>query len=262
MNDLATVGIVGAAVGMAKGVIDQKNAQKYDSQAGTNVGSYIKNGISNAIPLGLAAMGGYAGIGTLLGKEFTIKGTNVKDIAKSIAGNVYPGRDELIEELNETMVKNVSSSKKFLDKQAQSGANHALEKFGGLSEEEAKKITKSISSKNVNENIDALKDTISNTISEDRDIDKVLKGMKNYSNDAINKEPSMEDVISGMKKNEKYLHYPKAYFTNPDKTVRNTRKGVAIGTYAGLAIGGRYLQGGSLTRDEYGRRDIAGVPFL
>ena len=38
------------------------------------------------------------------------------------------------------------------------------EEFIRVFEEEAKKITKSISSKNVNESIDALKDTISNTI--------------------------------------------------------------------------------------------------
>lgn len=262
MNDLATVGIVGAAVGVAKGVIDQKNAQKYDSQAGTNVGSYIKNGISNAIPLGLAAMGGYAGIGTLLGKEFTIKGTNIKDIAKSISGNIYPGRDELIEELNETMVKNVSSSKKFLDKQAQLGAKEALEKIGNIPKEEAEKISKTVSSKNLDKSIEKLRDTVSEKLPEGKDIDNVLNTVKKRAEKTMSKEPDLENVLQTMNPIEKYANYPKAYFTNSDKTVRNTRKGVAIGTYAGLAIGGRYLQGGSLTRDEYGRRDIAGVPFL
>lgn len=262
MNDLATVGIVGAAVGVAKGVMDQKNAQKYDSQAGTDVGSYIKNGISNAIPLGLAAMGGYAGINTLLGKEFAIKGTNVKDISKSIAGNIYPGRDELIEELNETMVKNVSSSKKFLDKQAQLGAKEALEKIGNIPKEEAEKISKTVSSKNLNKSIEDLRDTVSKKIPEDKDIDNVLNAVKKRVEKTMSKEPDLENVLQTMNPIEKYANYPKAYFTNPDKTVRNTRVGVAISTYTGLAIGGRYLQGGSLTRDEYGRRDIAGVPFL
>lgn len=262
MNDLATVGIVGAAVGMAKGVIDQKNAQRYDSQASTNVGSYIKNGISNAIPLGLAAMGGYAGIGTLLGKEFTIKGTNIKDIAKSISGNIYPGRDELIEELNETMVKNVSSSKKFLDKQAQLGTKEALEKIGNIPKEEAEKISKTVSSKNLDKSIEKLRDIVSEKLPEGKDIDNVLNTVKKRAEKTMSKEPDLENVLQTMNPIEKYANYPKAYFTNPDKTVRNTRKGVAIGTYAGLAIGGRYLQGGSLTRDEYGRRDIAGVPFL
>ena len=262
MNDLATVGIVGAAVGMAKGVIDQKNAQRYDSQASTDVGSYIKNGISNAIPLGLAAMGGYAGIGTLLGKEFTIKGTSIKDIAKSISGNIYPGRDELIEELNETMVKNVSSSKKFLDKQAQLGAKEALEKIGNIPKEEAEKISKTVSSKNLDKSIEKLRDTVSEKLPEGKDIDNVLNTVKKRAEKTMSKEPDLENVLQTMNPIEKYANYPKAYFTNPDKTVRNTRKGVAIGTYTGLAIGGRYLQGGSLTRDEYGRRDIAGVPFL
>ena len=29
-----------------------------------------------------------------------------------------------------------------------------------------------------------------------------------------------------------------------------------------LSVGGRYLQGGTLTTDQYGRKDIAGIPFL
>ena len=56
--------------------------------------------------------------------------------------------------------------------------------------------------------------------------------------------------------------YPQAYFKNPDKKVRNTRIGTAVGAYAALSVGGRYLQGGTLTTDQYGRKDIAGIPFL
>jgi len=35
-----------------------------------------------------------------------------------------------------------------------------------------------------------------------------------------------------------------------------------LGAYAGAAVGLRYLSGGSLTRNNRGERDIAGVPFL
>lgn len=56
--------------------------------------------------------------------------------------------------------------------------------------------------------------------------------------------------------------YPQAYFSNPNKKIRNTRIATAAGTYAGIAIGGRYLSGGTLTTDSYGQKDIAGVPFI
>lgn len=59
-----------------------------------------------------------------------------------------------------------------------------------------------------------------------------------------------------------YANMPVAYFNNPDKTIRDSRIKTAIGGYATLAIGGRIMSGGSLTADSYGRKDIAGVPFL
>ena len=61
---------------------------------------------------------------------------------------------------------------------------------------------------------------------------------------------------------DKIMKYPQAYFKNPDKEIRNTRIGTAVGVYTALSVGGRYLQGGTLTTDEYGRKDIAGIPFL
>ena len=190
-------------------------------------------------------------------------GETIEDIASSVANSKWAKSIiPTINELNQTMAKNISSSKKFLDKQAQLGATQALERIGGLSKEEAETISKSISSKNINESIDELKDEITEYISDNRDIDKIISGMKKKATDNINKEPNLEQIMDGMKKNEKYLHYPKAYFTNPDKTIRNTRIGTAIGAYAALSVGRRYLQGGTLTTDEYGRKDIAGIPFL
>ena len=78
----------------------------------------------------------------------------------------------------------------------------------------------------------------------------------------------MKDVISreitdtDISPYQKPFIYPVAYFSNPDKHIRHTRINTAIGTYAGVAVGGRYLSGGTLTRDKYGRKDIAGIPFL
>ena len=51
-----------------------------------------------------------------------------------------------------------------------------------------------------------------------------------------------------------------AYFGDAERG-RN-RKTAAVLGYAGAAVGGRLLSGGSLTRDKDGNSDIAGVPFI
>ena len=192
-----------------------------------------------------------------------IVGTKVQDVAKSIIGRLTP----TVDELNETMVKNISSSSKYLDSQAQLGGTQALERAAGISNDEATGIAKNISAKNLDESIESLRDDISKIISDDTDIDKVLAAMKSRSSKNIEAEPSVESVTENMKSVlgvpvEKYEQYAKAYFTNPDKQIKNTRIAAATTAYAGIAIGGRYLSGGTLTTDSYGRKDIAGVPFL
>ena len=61
---------------------------------------------------------------------------------------------------------------------------------------------------------------------------------------------------------KKMIVYPKTYYSNPDKTIRNTRIAATVGTASALAVGGRYLSGGTLTRDQYGQKNIAGIPFI
>lgn len=56
--------------------------------------------------------------------------------------------------------------------------------------------------------------------------------------------------------------YASTYFNNPDKSIKAQRIAAVAGTYAGVAVGSRYLAGGNLTHDEYGQRDIAGIPFI
>lgn len=58
------------------------------------------------------------------------------------------------------------------------------------------------------------------------------------------------------------MNIPKAYFSHPDKQIRSTRINSAIGAYAAATIGTRVMSGGSLTTDSYGRKDIAGIPFI
>ena len=255
MNGLATAGVVGATIGLGKGVIDQKNAQKYDQQAGTDISDYALNGIRNAGTIGLMAMGGYAGVSKLLGKEFTIKGNNIKEIAQSISKNVYPGKEQLSKELSETIANN---SKLFNSLYTENIQKSLSSMFQGINipEEEAIKMAKTVNGKNYEKAIDNLAESISKHT--DKPVDKVIERAKAVTEKELNKAIDT-DMMSIP---EKIMKYPQAYFSNPDKTVRNTRIGAAVGTYAAVSVGGRYLQGGTLTTDQYGRKDIAGIPFL
>lgn len=54
----------------------------------------------------------------------------------------------------------------------------------------------------------------------------------------------------------------KHYFTGGDFTQNAARIGAATAAYGGVAVGTRYLSGGSATTNNQGRRDIAGIPFI
>lgn len=56
--------------------------------------------------------------------------------------------------------------------------------------------------------------------------------------------------------------YAATYFGNPDKTIKRQRIAAVAGSYVGVSVGARLLQGGNLTHDEYGQKNIAGIPFI
>lgn len=58
------------------------------------------------------------------------------------------------------------------------------------------------------------------------------------------------------------LWYGSTYFNHPDKAIKEQRIAAVAGAYAGVSVGTRLLSGGSITHDEYGQRDIAGIPFI
>lgn len=120
---------------------------------------------------------------------------------------------------------------------------------------EMEEVLKKISSNNLGESIDAaLKDI--------GDIpDAVVKIIKERASESIENIDGSK-VVSKMTKTERLMKMPKAYFSHPDKKIKSTRIATAAASYAGIATGGRYLSGGTLTSDNYGRKDIAGVPFL
>lgn len=66
--------------------------------------------------------------------------------------------------------------------------------------------------------------------------------------------------IDDYSKATKAAIYAKTYFGNPG--TRLPRIGTAVGAYAGLSVGSRYLSGGTLTTNSSGNDDIAGIPFI
>lgn len=188
-------------------------------------------------------------------KALNVVGSKIQDVASSVANskwakNIIPS----VNELNETIAKNEILSKSIRTENVQ---KNLATMFQGIDipEEEAIRMAKGVKIKNYDEAIDNLAENISEYT--DKPVDKVIERAKSVTQEEISKaiDPS---TIAGFER----LKYPAAYFMNPDKKVRNTRIATAAATYAGVSVGGRYLSGGTLTRDNYGRKDIAGVPFI
>lgn len=199
------------------------------------------------------------------------KGINaVNDLAETIAGSSYwqkvaPGMKQLQQEVGERLMKTGKVTADIDKGSINAAANITTKAIFGVQgkqtsgpeyEEFAKKLAGRISS--------------------EADIEKIFKenasvfGGRDYT-PAMN---SAKSQLSGIKYNTpeeayekagfftKLTETPKAYFTNPDKSIRNARIGAAGAGYAIAAVGGRYLSGGTLMKDSYGRRDIAGIPFV
>lgn len=181
-------------------------------------------------------------------------GSTIQEVASSIAKNVYPGRTELANELNQTIANS---------KLGNSLRNEGIQKslasmFQGIDipEQEALRMAKTVKASNYSDAIGALSDDISKYT--DKPVDKVIERAKMVTEKEISKGISTDSLSIP----DKIMKYPRAYFMNPDKKVQTTRIATTAAAYAGLSVGGRYLTGGTLTRDNYGRKDIAGVPFL
>lgn len=254
MNNIAIAGLVGGGIGAVKGVIDQKQAQKYDPQAGTSVGSYISNGLKDGLEFAAIAAGG-AGIATAI--------KNPKAVAEAISGSkisesklyktIIPGKDELI--------KNMSPSSKEAESVINSKILDELKNEYEINlADDTIKAFESFEKSKFNEtdyaNLKKALEKDSNMPNEftDEIIEKTKDVIDNIQYDA--------DNIKSTPWYVKAKEYTKSYYTNPDTKIRNTRIATTVGTASALTVGGRYLSGGTLTRDQYGQKDIAGIPFI
>lgn len=189
-------------------------------------------------------------------KALNTIGSKIQDVASSISNSnwakaVIPTTNEL----NETIAKNTKLAGSLYNENIQ---KNLASMFQGINipEEEAIRMAKNVNIKNYEESIDALADNISKYT--DKPVDKVIQRAKEVTNAEISRGIDPDTIPTS----SKVLKYPQAYFMNQDKKIKNTRIATAAAAYTGVAISGRYLSGGTLTRDNYGRKDIAGVPFV
>lgn len=187
-------------------------------------------------------------------KALNAIGSKIQDVASSVASskwakNIVP----TVDELNQTISSNAKLAKSLHTDNIQKSL---ATMFQGINvpEQEAIRMAKNVNAKNYEEAINNLSGDISKYT--DKPVDKVIERAKTITEEELSK------GIDTISTTNKILKYPQAYFMNPNKSVRNTRIAAAAATYAGVAVGGRYISGGTLTRDNYGRKDIAGVPFI
>jgi hypothetical protein len=282
MNGLATAGVVGGAIGLVKGIADQHNAQRHDPYASREIQHYAANGLMGATTASLMAMGGFAGVQALRGKGVKIKGHTIDEIAESIAKSnyvqaVFPGVKPLHQEVSErvagyandgTYIKLMkdslneigSATNKDLKEMFAVRFDDDLLSSIGLDAQKAKEIAK-LRDSVTKENVDNVISSMQKIVQDDKFtgyINDIVKPQINTGVEGL----SGNNVVKGIGTVNYALNVPRAYYGNPDKKIRNARIATTAGAYVGAAIGGRYLSGGTLTSDSYGRRDIAGIPFI
>ena len=182
-------------------------------------------------------------------------GETIEDVASSIsnskwAKSIIPN----VQELNQTIAHDSKMSAKWMDEKVRGEVKSTMEKLH-IPTDTIDELSQSIHANTYEKDIDSLAESLSQYTDK---VDTASNLMKRKAKNVIN--DGLDNVNLGLY--DKITKYPQAYFKNPDKKVRNARIGTAVGAYAALSIGGRYLQGGTLTTDQYGRKDIAGIPFL
>lgn len=201
------------------------------------------------------------------GEMISSFGKSINEIASEFAGvdnyakTIYPGLKELEEEFAQTIAGSKTLMGSKLDDYAQESVRSILEKASSknnIPEEVIEELTKSVHAKSLDGDIDNIAKKLSEYTDKSDTIAEVLKKKANAAIDS-----HIGDTSNlGLSTPEKVMKYPRAYFSHPDKKIQDTRIKSAVAAYAGLTVGGRYLSGGTLTSDNYGRKDIAGVPFL
>ena len=202
-------------------------------------------------------------------------GKTIDELAAEIASSkyfktIFPGKKEIIQEFNETLNKNQKLKISLKDNEIHDIIQNEIKstasflKSNGLSdvdldEKSIDKLANSMRNTDYSdESFNKLNEALKEKGFEDNAINVTMDEIKKRTSEILSQDITTKDIPDV----HKPMYYTKAYFSNPDKSIKNTRINTAIGAYAAINVGGRYLSGGTLTRDEYGRKDIAGIPFL
>lgn len=192
-------------------------------------------------------------------------GKSAMDFAKEFAkGNyarsIFPGKNELKQELDQTIANNAKIYNSLLNDKVQNAAKSVLQsdRTANISEDDIKHIASRIHAGTYEKDLEKLKGDIAK---HSKNADMIIDDIKNEAK-SIMGEGVSPDAIKTMNPGVKAMKYTQAYFSNPDKKITQNRIATAAAAYVGVSVGGRYLSGGNLTSDSYGKKDIAGIPFI
>ena len=192
-------------------------------------------------------------------------GKNAMEFAREFAkGNyarsIYPGKNQLKQELDQTIAKNAKISSSLLNDRVQNAAKAVLQSdsTANMSEADIKYIASRIHAGTYEKDLEKLKSNISK---HSKNADMIIDDIKTEAKSIIGEGVS-SDTMKNVNPGIKAMKYTQAYFSNPDKKITQNRIATAAGAYVGITVGGRFLSGGNLTSDSYGKKDIAGIPFI
>lgn len=199
-------------------------------------------------------------------------GQKVDDILDSVVSSDFIRRlKPTMNELNNTMAQMAQKDKIWHITQTMTGSANAniQENLNGIVPQlvqsfnlgdDFTKVAKGTTQSNVEESFEKLHAMANGNAT----LDKKIDYMRKQVDEAIKNAGSISgDTVKDTVGTINYVgNIPKAYFGHPDKQVRSTRINTAIGAYAAATVGTRIMSGGNLTTDSYGRKDIAGVPFI
>lgn len=172
---------------------------------------------------------------------------------------------DLLDEINKVM----AGSKNISDKEYSSAVNNIKNNLSNNNTKEANNIAKSIEERfqdgaylkllqeaegktNIIEKQiqEAPKELIMGKFKKDFKIPEKVKGF--VTDEQQEKIANMAYKLQGKKQ----------YFNSGDVKTNQIRAGVAVGTYMGAMTTARLIHGGTPITNEYGERDIVGIPFI
>lgn len=182
------------------------------------------------------------------------------DVAESIAKSDY-GQKVIPQNFSQELGEAFRTSGYFKSLQAQEGVNSVLSDY--ISDvAERDKLTRNINGNKLDESLERIREPLKSKLSEEVDVDDALARMRKAAQNEMDSNTTAQEAYNRMHTVDRVTYAPGAYFSHPDSKTRHARMIAAAASAETVAITGRYLSGGTLTRDSYGRKDIAGIPLI